>query len=143
MDYKEIAKTLYSISKTKDRFCQYQRREKKECLDCILYKKTNKSGYALCTAIQTIPTIKDKYTCDLDDVENAIKFLLDWEKEHPQKTYIQDFFEKFPNAKKCENGMPMCCRNYIYNKNNETYCFKGIKSCYTCWNEQMPEEEEE
>ena len=30
-----------------------------------------------------------------------------WCAEHPQKTYLQDFLEKFPNAKLDDDGEPL------------------------------------
>ncbi len=57
-----------------------------------------------------------------------------WCAEHPQKTYLQDFLEKFPKAPKKENGEPRACRIEIY----------GGKCppipCSACWNEAMPED---
>lgn len=59
-----------------------------------------------------------------------------WCAEHPQKTYLQDFLEKFPNAAMYGNGCLIGCRNNAYG-------WKGlacIENCIVCWNEVMPEE---
>ena len=54
-----------------------------------------------------------EFPCDLSD--NADEIVDNWVKEHPAKTYMQDFFEKFPNAPKEKNGTPKICIKNIYN----------------------------
>lgn len=60
--------------------------------------------------------------------------------EHPQKTYAQDFFEKFPNAPKIRDGLPepTACSVYGYSKLFEEHCESGV-DCVSCWNEVMPD----
>lgn len=80
-----------------------------------------------------------------DFSEENNKAVLKWCDEHPQKTYAQDFFEKFPKAKRhIENSgkeyPAEVCRAIIFGKEEEDIgCFS--KYCYDCWNEVMPEEE--
>ena len=38
--------------------------------------------------------------CFDTDPEEMVNAVEKWAKEHPQKTIMQDFFEKFPNAPK-------------------------------------------
>lgn len=45
-------------------------------------------------------------------------------------SYKDDFFKKFPNAKKDENGDPIPCRKYIYGGK----C-PADDDCHKCWNE--------
>ena len=62
------------------------------------------------------------------------------DKKHPTKTYIQDFFEKFPHALK-ESDRPCVCRALIYGEEpncfyrEEPNCFKI--DCKECWNQFM------
>ena len=80
--------------------------------------------------------------CELNELFNSCgaRFLPDnvdeiidkWVKEHPLKTYMQDFYEKFPNAYK-ENDRPTVCRTHIYGE--EPNCFKI--DCKECWNQFM------
>ena len=56
-----------------------------------------------------------------------------WVKEHRVKTYAMDFFEKFPNAPKDDDGKPKCCRISIYGDNLE--CPDG--GCKECWDREM------
>ena len=67
--------------------------------------------------------------------DNADEIVDNWLKEHPAKTYMQDFFEKFPNAMKATNGRPGFCRGFIYGREPE--CPDG--GCAECWNQEMKE----
>ena len=59
-----------------------------------------------------------------------------WSKEHPQRTRLQDFREKYPNAQICESGLPSaCCKSLGYCKS----CDPVGNNCEVCWN--MPVEE--
>ena len=82
------------------------------CLKCELYVG--------CDRIYNLPD-------NIDEIVDK------WVKEHPLKTYAQDFFEKFPNAVKFNNGQPMYCRANIYGDKPE--CHKG--GCEECWNTIM------
>ena len=61
-----------------------------------------------------------------------------WVSEHPVKTYMQDFFEKFPNARKEDSGEPIPCIGEIY---PECYHNKlcSVENCFDCWNQEMKE----
>lgn len=59
-----------------------------------------------------------------------------WSAAHPQKTYSQDFFEKFPNAEKCDgSNRPFVCLQHIYGVGSSPCT--GIP-CADCWNRPMP-----
>ncbi len=62
-----------------------------------------------------------------------------WVTEHPVKTYMQDFFEKFPNAPKGKVGEPRVCPQEIYPGIDDmacTYC-RYPEDCLKCWNREM------
>ena len=60
-----------------------------------------------------------------------------WSKEHPQRTRLKDFMEKYPNAQICESGLPSaCCMSLGYCKS----CDDPENDCDDCWN--MPVEED-
>ena len=62
-------------------------------------------------------------------------------KANPQKTYMQDFFEKFPDAPVDDDGTPKICPGYVY-KTAEYCCIaRGVRGriCKDCWNEVMPD----
>lgn len=70
------------------------------------------------------------------EAKRAIENLQKWSDEHPQKTYAQDFFEKFPKApknKSDEGWYPRACRERIHGGE----CQKI--GCDECWNEPMEE----
>lgn len=63
--------------------------------------------------------------------KEAIAIVQKWSDEHTIKTYKDDFFEKYPNATKCLDGVPNFCRDNLYGLN--TRC--SDKTCFECWNE--------
>lgn len=67
--------------------------------------------------------------------KEADRIIDKWCKEHPQKTYAQDFLEKFPNAPSC-NGIPYASACDIYRFSND-HCYKMDVDCKKCWNEVM------
>lgn len=91
-------------------------------------------GFAFCGRSATEGSTKE--------IIKAIEILQKWSDEHPKKTYVQDFFEKFPNAPKdrlTKREYPDACRNLIYGGG----CPKiesRIDCCYECWNEPMGEQ---
>lgn len=76
--------------------------------------------------------------------QECVRRIDNWCKEHPVKTYAQDFFEKFPNAvykQGRNNKYPAKCRNYFYANckggvRDESNCDGG---CEYCWNEECEE----
>ena len=73
-----------------------------------------------------------------EELENFANAVEQWSKEHPQRTRLQDFMEKYPNAQICESGLPSaCCKSLGYCKN----CDDTDNDCEACWN--MPVEEDE
>lgn len=74
-----------------------------------------------------------------EDVKTAIETVQKWSNEHPKKTYVQDFFEKFPDApkdKSAKSEYPDACRNMIYGGGCPTIESR-TDCCYECWNEPM------
>ena len=53
--------------------------------------------------------IKDCSVFILKYPEKAVELIEKWSKEHPERTYLTDFLEKYPNARMCENGYPTIC----------------------------------
>ncbi|SCJ66409.1 Uncharacterised protein [Anaerotruncus sp. 2789STDY5834896] len=66
--------------------------------------------------------------------EKAEDIVKQWAKEHPAKTYAQDFLSKFPKAPKDNYGTPAACRKTIYGGS----CIDNA-DCEDCWNEPMEE----
>lgn len=60
------------------------------------------------------PAGERKYICRLgytsleaDSLEQMIETVEKWSKEHPRKTRLMDFLEKYPDAPLGENGLPL------------------------------------
>lgn len=77
------------------------------------------------------------------DIKTAIETVQKWSDEQPKKTYAQDFFEKFPKARRNSDGTPFVCRERIYGGECPVVecdeCWN--KECWNkeCWNEPMEE----
>ena len=63
--------------------------------------------------------------------QEYIDDVVKWREEHPRKTRLQDFKEKYPNAYMCESGLPSaCCMSLGYCKS----CDDTENDCEVCWN---------
>lgn len=71
---------------------------------------------------------------ELIDPELAENIVKQCAKEHPQKTYAQDFLSKFPKAEKDKYGIPVVCRKNIYG--GTKHC-SDYDSCTECWNKPI------
>lgn len=77
----------------------------------------------------------------IDYPEEAVALIQKWAEENPQKTMMQDFFEKYPNAMKDGLGAPMICPHHLGHpeyRSCETE-YHG-EQCYTCWNRPLEDE---
>ncbi len=61
------------------------------------------------------------YVCDL---YNAVKYIEKWSAEHPVKTRLMDFLEKFPKARLNCDGLPLLLPIVF------GYCDR--ETCYNC-----------
>ena len=88
---------------------------------------------------------KGVLTLSLKDSEYAIETLHKWSKENPRKTYVKDFFEKFPEAKPDKEGVPRMCRANCYGGSCQYSAVSGAGSapCKACWNEEMEAADDE
>ena len=66
--------------------------------------------------------------------KKAVEIAEKWDKEQPKKTRAQVFFEKFPDAVKCDDGTPTFCPVELgWGTNNDcTY------NCIDCWSLPAP-----
>lgn len=67
-------------------------------------------------------------------LEKCGNIIDDWAKENPQKTYRDDFFEKFPDAPADSSGFPNVCLMDIY-KGADYKCKDEDYGCNECWNQ--------
>lgn len=68
-----------------------------------------------------------------DGKENTVVERVEkWAKEHPVKTRLSDFLEKYPNAPLGIEGVPEACASQL-GYNEPSGCAEGM-SCVQCWN---------
>ena len=71
----------------------------------------------------------------LEELENDVEI---WAEEHPWRTRLEDFKEKYPHAMMETDGTPaICCIDLGYRQYN---CDPLKENCVDCWN--MPVEED-
>lgn len=67
----------------------------------------------------------------------AVTLVEKWSKEHPEKTILEDFLEKYPKAKMCNDGKePRLCLKSLYGLDS---C--PVDNCLECWNQPISEVE--
>lgn len=67
--------------------------------------------------------------------QELVDIVEQWSKDHPKKTRLQDFLEKYPNAPLEADGTPIaCCETLGYCKD---CCLRP--NCVKCWNEALEE----
>ena len=75
----------------------------------------------------------------LEGIKKLINDVDQWSKEHPQRTRLEDFKEKYPHAMMETDGTPtICCIDLGYRQYD---CDPLKENCVDCWN--MPVEEDE
>lgn len=94
--------------KEKDRMCDLFRNGNTTCEKCKLSFRNNSKDLTCNIFVSRYP-------------QEAVKIVEKWSEEHPKKTLLQDFLEKYPNAKIESDGTPEFCPSAL-----------GYKSCYSC-----------
>lgn len=90
------------------------------CADCPFSYKNNGKNLN-CSAFEA------EYS------EEAVAIIEKWAAEHPQKTMLQDFLEKYPNAPLSKiDGTPIICPYKIGYE--EQYLDCNDIGCVKCWN---------
>ena len=77
-------------------------------------------------------------TCLMLTMENpefSVKYVEQWSKEHPKKTRLKDFLDKYPNAPTNKQGFP----NKICVINLGHVIKECVGNCSICWNEPLEE----
>lgn len=79
----------------------------------------------------------------VEDIKTAIETVQKWSDEHSKKTYVQDFFEKFPKAQSNSDGTPFVCRKTTYGGKCPGIECNSRMECDECWNEPMEAADDE
>lgn len=90
------------------------------CDDCPLSVDNNGMGYR-CNSLEAVYP------------EKAVAIVEKWSEEHPQKTMLTEFLEKYPNANLDFNGIPMICNRHLDTTRN----IMCDSNCVACWNEPL------
>lgn len=97
---------------------------KLSCKECPLFITNNGIGDS-CTNLE------------IHDSEKAIAIVQKWSDEHPQKTYLTELLEHFPNVALDEYGVPQgICPHQLGLVSNKDKC-NG--NCAKCWNYPIEE----
>jgi len=117
----DCSKTVNYVNE-KNRMCDHFA---SNCLGCPFGHKNNDTGQGCVNFEANYP-------------DKAVALLQKWSDAHPQKTYAEDFFEKYPNALKTDTGVPHACWRYIYGKIIGACTFDS--TCRECWNRPVEDQ---
>lgn len=96
-----------------------------------------KERIRMCNSFEGCASCPLEPDCTDTDPELMVKAVEEWSQAHPKKTIMQDFFEKFPNAPKREDGTPCACPAHLgYVKGNDgsdCECELFDYICIECW----------
>lgn len=124
-------KLMIDCSKTENYFAEKRRMTKRtenggcrlDCYNCPLYSRNNNKK-RLCTDFEIFYP------------KEAIKLIQKWSDENPQRTYLTELLEKFPNTRLNEDGVPGdICPDYLGLKSDCTDSSSG--NCVRCWNQAI------
>lgn len=123
---------------TKNYFNEKQRMTKKRKLCAGVYKCELDCSDCPLSSLDNDAT--DRMTCSEFEMlcpEQAVKVVQRWSDEHPPKTYLSKFLERYPSALLNDDGIPKSVCPYDLGLINKEFC---RKSCIECWNQPMPAE---
>lgn len=99
--------------------------------------KTYRKGVTITNmyiTVEGVLTPNQEVSFECSTTKDEIDKIIQWSKDNPRKTRLQDFLEKYPNAKFSQEGIPEACAGTL------GYCSSncvGSLSCSKCWNEPV------
>lgn len=87
----------------------------------------------LCSGCPLGNSVEDCDDLQRERPEKAVEMVEKWSKENPEKTILQDFLEKYPNAQLCDDGTPNVCPKDLGISN---MCV-SLNDCHDCWNRPL------
>ncbi len=94
------------------------------CSDCP-FSNENSGGELYCEELEILYP------------ERAIEIIEKWSQEHPQKTFLSDFLEKYPKANLNNDGIPNdVCPDALGYEEEQDWC---DGKCVECWNRPLEE----
>ena len=129
---------MIDCSKTENYFAEKLRMTKRtrwegckiKCSECPLSSQNN--GTSECVRCITF---------EMHHPEKAIEIVQKWSDEHPQKTYLTEFLENYPNVSLGDDGTPNFCP-YRLGLMSIDDC-RNDGDCVKCWNQPIPIEDGE
>lgn len=106
-------------------------------MDAVKYlKEKNRMTFNGAKIFETIHNGRRKSlgAIEDDDPEKAVEIVEKWSAENPEKTILQDFLEKYPDAPVYTEGQPRLCPQVL--GYFEGVC-TGDVSCKSCWNRPL------
>lgn len=129
---------MIDCSKTENYFAEKKRMIEKHryicevegCADCPLH--WSKNGMSIsCTKLEKNYPGK------------AIAIMQKWSNEHPQKTYLSELLEHFPNAPLHATGIPKdICPFHLGLMSKDDCRNDRNRNCVNCWNQAIEDDEE-
>lgn len=117
-----FAEKLRITKRTKNGLCKIK------CSNCPLCSNNNGEGLSC-------PTFEMYYP------EKAIAIVQKWSDEHPQKTYLTELLEKYPNVPLKDDGTPKGVCLYELGATSLDNC-EVDNACVKCWNQPINDGEE-
>lgn len=103
---------------------------KLDCTKCPLSSKNNGTSENLSCA-----------NLEIHYPEKAVAIVQKWSDEHPQKTYLSELLEHFPNTPHNDDGIPNFCPYHLGLMSMDDCRNDG--NCAECWNQPIPIEDGE
>ena len=101
-----------------------------KCSECPLsYTNNGASEFVSCT------------TFEMHYPQQAISIVQRWSNAHPQRTYLSEFLEHYPNAQLRIDGIPKGVCPYALGLINRDDCQKKDHNCVKCWNQPIEDGE--
>lgn len=130
---------MIDCSKTTNYFAEKRRMVKADktgtcrikCEKCPLGSRNNGTNYKICCT-----ELERCYS------KEAVKIVQRWSDRHPQKTYLTELLEKYPNVLLNDDGTPEgMCPHQLGLKDSIADCQIGY-DCVACWNQPPIEDGE-
>lgn len=137
LDYCVLDYTTYE----KHKFKIYKFEDLLDTIDCNITenylkernKMTNNCDSQFCGDCVLNTTELSCAEFEIARTREAIKLVQEWSDKHYNKTYKEDFLEKYPEADLVD-GYPRLCPCYIYPSLKTRECQYGVSdSCKDCW----------
>lgn len=127
---------MIDCTKTENYFAEKARMTKRtkkglceiSCSDCPLYNENNGTSEGLsCGCLE------------MHYPEKAIEIVQKWSDAHPQRTYLSQFLEHYPNVQLYDTGLPKGVCPYNLGLTDIDDC---DNNCVKCWNQPIEDGEE-